>query len=382
MVGEKIAHTGINFVVFTVLARELGPTTYGYFSLIQVFLLLGWPIAIFAHEQVLIKYTLDDQYKSSLVYKTTLLLKICGSLIAFGLCVFLSYFLFGKEIALQTSILCLIYFVQFDVVFFPFFRAHKQSKYIFYARLVAALPSAAIKIIIVVKYRDINYLLLAYVLEALIFGMLAIWLYSNRNFSRTKESHKYEKRYLKHIANSAWPILTATLVAVLYTKVDQLMIKHYLGDLALGHYSAAVKLSETSTMLKSLRMSTFFGIATFVGALALADYLLPLILGEGFLPSSSALKLHLLGAIFLYHGTLCTQWLVASNLEIYRLIRVLAGLCINILLNFILIPKYGITGAALATIISQFLSNYLLNYLSPKTRPFYYLQNRALFSTR
>src|SRR5690606_3477778 len=46
------------------------------------------------------------------------------------------------------------------------------------------------------------------------------------------------------LASSAWPMVFSGLAVILYLRVDQLMIKHMLGDEALGLYSAASKIYE------------------------------------------------------------------------------------------------------------------------------------------
>ena len=42
---------------------------------------------------------------------------------------------------------------------------------------------------------------------------------------------------------------------------------------------------------------------------------------------------------------------LSENLQKYSFYRTLAGAIINIILNYLLIPKYGIYGAAFATLI-------------------------------
>jgi Na+-driven multidrug efflux pump len=67
-------------------------------------------------------------------------------------------------------------------------------------------------------------------------------------------------------------------------------------------------------------------------------------------------------------------------MKVFRYIgyRVFFGLIINVFLNFYLIPSYGITGAAMATLVSQFIASYLGNTLVGSTRKIFYVQSRVL----
>lgn len=55
------------------------------------------------------------------------------------------------------------------------------------------------------------------------------------------------------------------------------------------------------------------------------------------------------------------------------------GAVVNIILNFILIPKYGGLGAGIATLAAQFVASYVSNAIFPKTRPMFVMQTKALF---
>jgi PST family polysaccharide transporter len=53
------------------------------------------------------------------------------------------------------------------------------------------------------------------------------------------------------------------------------------------------------------------------------------------------------------------------------------GVCINIALNIVLIPRFGINGSASATLITQIIISYLFDALSPGSRELFYLRTRV-----
>ncbi|EMG08508.1 hypothetical protein LEP1GSC151_0155 [Leptospira interrogans serovar Grippotyphosa str. LT2186] len=54
----------------------------------------------------------------------------------------------------------------------------------------------------------------------------------------------------------------------------------------------------------------------------------------------------------------------------------------NIVLNYFLIPLYGIKGAAIATVISQFIASTLFNLFFKRTREIFFIQLESVFFWR
>ena len=73
------------------------------------------------------------------------------------------------------------------------------------------------------------------------------------------------------------------------------------------------------------------------------------------------------------------KWYITENFQILYFWRVASGLSINILLNLLLIPKYGIQGAAFAILISQIVAAYLFDFFNHKTRKVFYMKTKSLF---
>ena len=56
-------------------------------------------------------------------------------------------------------------------------------------------------------------------------------------------------------------------------------------------------------------------------------------------------------------GNIHFIWMTCTKNDKYSIIYSVTGCIVNVVLNFILIPKIGIIGAAIATLISQIFSN-------------------------
>jgi PST family polysaccharide transporter len=81
--------------------------------------------------------------------------------------------------------------------------------------------------------------------------------------------------------------------------------------------------------------------------------------------------------VFVFLGVGASNWFIINNLQRHVLIYTLIGLVINVILNFILIPRYLSLGSAVATLIAQLFAAVICNCLTKKTRPMFLLQARS-----
>jgi Na+-driven multidrug efflux pump len=67
-----------------------------------------------------------------------------------------------------------------------------------------------------------------------------------------------------------------------------------------------------------------------------------------------------------------SKWLIIENFEKFALYRTMIGALCNVVLNLMLIPNYGIEGAAVATVISYFIAAYFsMLFIAPIQKNFW-----------
>lgn len=93
----------------------------------------------------------------------------------------------------------------------------------------------------------------------------------------------------------------------------------------------------------------------------LSDWIIVLLYGAPYAEAADVLKIHVWSGIFVFMGYVFHKYLIAENWTTLAFLRTFYGAILNLVLNFILIPKIGILGAALATLLSQLMSNYLFD---------------------
>ena len=97
-------------------------------------------------------------------------------------------------------------------------------------------------------------------------------------------------------------------------------------------------------------------------------YLVLLLYGNDFLGGVDSLKIAIFGVTFSYIGCVREVWLVCEGKQKYAKWFSFIGAVLNIILNLILIPKYGIIGAAIATMITQIVTAIIVPLLFKDTK--------------
>lgn len=181
------------------------------------------------------------------------------------------------------------------------------------------------------------------------------------------------KAELKYGAFGWW----SALFAYLHLRVDQIMIKQYLGVTELGIYSIAVSISELLFLLpvaitgaligrlynlpagddgrmltaRTIRLSLY--ICIILAAIGvLGSFLIPVVYGLPYIRATQATIILLPGVLLACIPKIASPWFYAEGKPHIHLRITLLTFIVNLVANLILIPLMGINGAALATTIA------------------------------
>ena len=100
--------------------------------------------------------------------------------------------------------------------------------------------------------------------------------------------------------------------------------------------------------------------------------------GDNYAGAGVVLSIHIWAGLFVAMGAASGRWLINEGLTKLSMIRTVLGSVANVVLNLLLIPKYGPSGAAIATIVSQAIAAIVYHGVIPITRPLFVIQFRAL----
>ena len=190
-------------------------------------------------------------------------------------------------------------------------------------------------------------------------------------------------------------------------QIDQIMLGNIIGNASVGIYSAAVRLSTmwyfipviiTTSIFPSIvelkknneklylsRLQTLYNLMSWIaipiafGAALLSNNIIDFLYGQTYRGAAVVLAIHIWTGIFVFLGVASHQSLLTENYTRIVFLRTFVGATANIILNLIFIPRYEANGAALTTLISQFLTTFCIAF-PEKTRHQAKMMFKSLFS--
>lgn len=407
LLTERIYRVGLTLLVSVLLARYLGPDLFGQFSYAISLVALLTFLHELGLESVLVKELIERPDDRARIKGTAFVLKILGTLtmclVLVPLCLLLNsepYF------NLYIAILAAGFFFQCLSVIDSEFQAIVASKYVAWSLAVQTTVGAVLKLACIWIQAPLLWIVVVQMIESVVLGIMLI--YFNQARLGTMLKWTFDPELARRLIRIAWPLMLSGAAINIYMKIDQVMIKAMLTTADVGHYGVAVRISEsiyfipgiitaslfpaivnaTGTDAYQRRLQNLYDLVIWLAIIIaiptalLSPLVISVLFGEAYHPASSVLALHIWAAVFVFFGLARGKWLVNEGLSQLVLLFTVAGAVANILMNYLLIPRLGIDGAAIATIISVAATTVLVPLLFTRTRPSVWMFVKSLHLTR
>lgn len=384
------------------LARHLGSDQFGVLNFAISFVIMFHGLSTLGINEVLVREVVNNREDEKRIVGTALILRLAATagiiLLVQGLASTLD-----STARLLIAVLSLSLLFRAFEVFTPYFQSIVKGEVVAFIQMIVTLVGAVLKVAFIVLDKNLTWFAWVYTIEwvVLAIGLIILYLRIHRN-----TIWQFSLQWSRRLLRSSWYLMLSAATVNLYMRLDQVMIRQMVGDSANGHYAAAVRLSELWYIVPTILCSILFpavinakksdfqlythrllmlNTVLVWPALAIAcivspfsDELVILLYGQEYAASGAILSYHIWTAPFVFFGVCSGYWLVAENNEKFTLYRTAAGLVVNVVLNFLLIPRYGAIGAAVGTLISQMAVSILWMSLSSTTRPIVAIQLKSL----
>ncbi len=409
MYADRILRMTVGLLVGVWLARYLGPHAFGQFSYALALVALFGALSTLGLDRILVRDLVGVSAARHELIGSALVLRLFGSAVAMSAAVLCVRVLRPDDVTTQQIVVVVAagMFVQALDVLELWFQSRLESRYTVVAKGAAFLAATAAKIALILIGAPVIAFAWASLLEVLLAagGLVVAYRISGESFARWRASASGALALLK----PALPLVFSGIAVSVYMKIDQIMLGEMLGDKAVGAYSAAVHLCEatyfvagvmvvslfpvivssraTNEQLFLARMQRLFDLMVIVGiglALPLSLFsssIIQILYGDAYSAASGVLAIYAWAAIFVFLGVASSSYLLAENLTIVSLYRTTLGAVTNVVLNLLLIPRFGIAGAAYATLISYGVAAYGV-FLHRRARVAGVMMLRALLPLR
>jgi O-antigen/teichoic acid export membrane protein len=199
----------------------------------------------------------------------------------------------------------------------------------------------------------------------------------------------------------------SSIVSAIAQRIDLFIVTALLGVLATGQYSTASRPIEATIVVATSLITVLFNPivraskapvnyalsaaraskSVFWTSTAIASvmafggpYILVLLYGESFRTAAEVLPIYAASIIFLFQRQLISRFLIIEHLYGLSLASNVATICVNIILNFALIPPMGLSGSAIAAVATHPVSLCLSFLPHPRGRRILVLAYAGIFA--
>lgn len=394
LLGGKIVNMILSFFVSLATARYLGPDNFGSINYVAAYVSFFSSITSLGLSVIVIKEVSMGNEDDNEVIWTGILMRFLTAVLSTVSVIALVSVTDAKDplivrIAVLESIGILA--SAFDT-FMYWFQGKLLGKYTSIAGVLAYLGMSLYRIYLLANGADILWFAFATSVDTLILSSVLMIFYIKQNGFHLKVSLALGKRLMRQ----SYHYMISGLIAILYSKVDQIMLKHMLDSYSVGLYSVALTVAglwgmipsafiqsvspilykdaeENRQMFYKRLKQSYAGIwllnvcwSVFISVFSY--WVLYLLYGDKYLGAQGALTIVVWYTGISSIGSLTQVYLATEDKNKYVNYFALAGLVTDVILNFLLIPKFGIMGAATATLATYTVIHIVMPLVMRETR--------------
>ena len=282
------------------------------------------------------------------------------------------------------------------------FQAKLLSKYSSLAILAAFIAVSLYQLWVLFTGKSIYWFAISNALNYFLIASILIIIYKKLGGQKLSFSFNTFRRMF---ARSKYYIISDMMITI-FAQTDRIMIKLMLGDSQTGYYSAAVTCATMtgfvfSAIIDSMRptileakkdntpgyelnLKRLYNIVIYLSLLQsllitlLSGLIVRILYGSDYAAAVPALRIVAWYTTFSYIGSVRNIWILAEGKQKYLLFINMLGAVANVALNFLLIEKFGINGAAFASLITQIFTNVVIGFIFKDIRQNNYIMLKSL----
>lgn len=390
----SIARLAISCFVSIFTARYLGPSNFGMLSYVTSFSSFFTAICNLGINSILAKELLDDPDHQGVVLGSTFFMRfistVCCMIANCGLIAILNpddrlYLILA---AIQS--LYLLFTISDSLNYW--FQARLENKISAISSTVGYFVMAVYRIYLLATHKSIIWFAVATSLDMVVVGLLLLICYIRKGGPKFSISISR----CKSIIGKSKHFILAGLMVSLYNQMDKVMLNSMIDSSSVAFYSTANSINSMWTFViaaiidsvspviysaynesravfkKRLKMlyQCIIWLCLMAGVVIClsSKTIINLLYGASYMDAVPVLCVLVWSVMFSYLGVAKNIWVVSENKNKYLVAFTGMGIIGNLILNSILIPQYGAVGAAVATVVTQFISSVAAQLCFKETR--------------
>ena len=387
------------------VARYLGPTQYGVMNYAVSFVTLFLVIATFGFENIEIREEAKANDQKDTILGTVFVLRLLLSLVTIILISVVAYI---NEADTYTFGIIMVYAI--TVMLTPFevirnyFTSLVQNEYIVKVGIFRTVLSGVIKVVLLLVHASLVWFVISLVFDAFVLAQGYCYVYKKKIGSM--RSWRFDKEWACYLLRQSFPLLLSGVAATIFLQIDQIMIGNMIDKTSVGYFSVASKFVEVLLYVPTILIQTvspllvkerknnlesfrekaqmFMNITVWlcvVCAIFMAlcsRYIVLWTFGMKYLASIVILQILSFKIVGVALTIVSGQLLIIEEKQKYFVLRSLSGCIVCVVLNLLVITRFGVGGVAAVAIATQLAAGFLIHLFIPTYRYMFFMQIRSL----
>ncbi|MFA5659561.1 MAG: polysaccharide biosynthesis C-terminal domain-containing protein, partial [Oscillospiraceae bacterium] len=364
------------FLLLPLYTRALTQGQLGTVDLIVQMANLMIPVVTVSVAEAVNRFGLDSSHKKNVIFSTSVIITLIGLLFFIFVIPFISKIKFVNSYGWMLYVYVLT--ASLKMVFSEFVRSRKLVKLYAFNGIIttASMLLFNVLFLVVFKIGIIGYLLAIILSDLLSIIFLSVIAELHRYFSFKWFSKSTAKKMLRF----SIPLIPTAMMWWVTNVSDRFLVAYALGEASNGLYTVSYKIptiiATVYTMFNqawnmsaitehgSKNRNRFYSnvfdsnsSAVYIVAAGVLLFIIPLtklLVAPSYYISYTYAPYLVLATVFTCFSAFLSSVYTATKKTARSFVTSLLGAVLNIELNFLLIPKFGINGAAFATFVSYF----------------------------
>jgi len=379
--GARIIGLALSLVIIGFITRYLGKDGFGYYSVILAFLYFFTVLADLGLYSICLRDISRPNADEKKIINNSFTLRFFAGLFIFSFAPIIVYFFpYTNEVKLGVLIGSFGFWMMSNhQVLMGVFQKYLKMNKVAIAELAGRLFQLVLILFFIWQKLGFLFIVSAFVAGASI-NFILVFIFI-RKYVRI--SFEFDFIFWRSLLKESLPLALAIIFTVIYFKLDTIMLSLMKPPADVGIYNLSYKFLESMLFFpamfiglvmplmskyafslrkkfnkitqEALDILLLFTVPLIIGTFFLSKNIVVLIAGEDFLLSAGVLNLLIIAGSIIFLGVLFSNMIISLK-EQKKLTYIYGiGAGINLIANFIFIPKYSYYGAAWTTILTEFI---------------------------
>lgn len=394
----------VTVITTAIIARDLGPEKYGYYTIIFVYLTFVAVLTDLGLQTITVRESARYDERASAIVGTFCWIKIFLCLIIFSASIII-LFLSDIHKVIKTGFVIALagqFFVALSSIPNTIFQSKLKIKYTAISEIIGqSVFLASVIIVFFIPLLDDN--LFSYIIVGVVSSGITFFVGMYFATKIQKIFLNFDKTTYKTLISETLPLSLIIILSQLHFRGDSFLLSLLKPERDMGIYGLSFKFFEASLIIPIIistvvlplmsKQSTnekineiaskFFNILLLLGLFVclfiffFSSDVIRLIGGLGFEDAAIPTQILGLAILFGYLNNLFVNIIIVKNLQRNIVVVSIVGVSINLVLNLLFIPSYSYKACAIIKVFTEFLGMVLTGYLAYKATKFIPFSNMS-----